>query len=531
MSAPPSQRRVLFLIADTGAGHRSAANAIVHAMERLAASPELSSPRHPIVAPAGADTRADNRPGKPRDNSGWKAFIVDAFVECGRFPLRNGIFLYGPAIKHSPRLYGRFFHLTNTTARYQAATRYMKPFLYQGLAHLLLDTRPDVIVSVHPLLNHITLQLLHDFKLRIPFLTVITDLVSIHCSWFAPDVTACAVPTEVAYERALAAGVAAKRVHLLGMPIDPRFAALPAESPAALREGLGLDPNRSTVLLVGGGEGAIGLGEAARQVGQSDLDAQMIVVTGRNHQLRSQLERACADFRVPARILGFVENMPDLMHAADVIVTKAGPGTINEAMACGLPIVLTGAIPGQEEGNIDFVLDNEIGVLARSPGAVVSALRDILAPDNPLRTRLRENVRTLSRPQASLDIARLVLKYLPPPGSASVWAKFNHRSLPRRYRPRPGRPAMASRGQRALGVRLLTGARGGVAQNRRLLRALRYRVDGQPRRIPGILGLADLKGARALFLRGAHLGSIQLRRPGSGGRRYDARSDLGRRRG
>lgn len=525
MSAPPSQRRVLFLIADTGAGHRSAANAIVHAMELLATSPELSSPRHPIVSPDGSGIRT----GKPRDNGGWVASIVDAFVECGRFPLRNGISLYGPAIKHSPRLYGRFFHLTNTAARYQAATRYMKPFLYQGLAHLLLDTRPDVIVSVHPLLNHITLQLLRDFKLRIPFITVITDLVSLHCSWFSPDVTACAVPTEAAYQHALSAGVPAKRVHLLGMPIDPKFAAPPAQTPAALRQEMRLHPDRPTVLLVGGGEGAIGLGEAVKQVGHSDLDAQMIVVTGRNHQLRAQLERAQESFRVPAHILGFVENMPDLMHAADVIVTKAGPGTINEAMACGLPIVLTGAIPGQEEGNIDFVLDNEIGVLARSPVAVVSALRDMLASDSPHRERLRENVRALSRPRASLDIARLVLKHLPPPGSPTVWAKFNHRSLPRRYRPRPGRPALASREQRALGARLLVGARGhGTAQNRRLLRTLRFRVDGQPRRIPG---LADLKGARALFLRGTHLGSIQLRRPGSGGRRYDARSDLGRRRG
>lgn len=526
MSAPPSQRRVLFLIADTGAGHRSAANAILHAMQLLAESPELSSPRHPIITDSGTTMRA----GRPRENGGWDALIVDAFMECGRFPLRNGVFLYGPAIKHSPRLYGRFFHLTNTAARYEAATRYMKPFLYQGLAHLLLDTRPDVIVSVHPLLNHITLQILRDLNIKMPFITVITDLVSIHCSWIAPGVTACAVPTEAAYQLAITAGVPTKRVHLLGMPIDPKFAQPPAMGQPALREQLGLDPARPTILLVGGGEGAIGLGEAVMAIGHSDLDARMIVVTGRNRQLRAQLELARAHFRVPAQVLGFVQNMPDLMHAADVIVTKAGPGTINEAMACGLPIILTGAIPGQEEGNIDFVLDNEIGVLARSPALVVGALRELLTPDSLLLGRLRERVRALSRPEASLDIARLVLKHLPPAGTPSLWAKVSHHNLPRRYRARPGRPMAAGRrGPRALGARLLVRARGrGLGQNRQLLRALRFRVDGRPRRIPG---LADLKGARALFLRGAHLGSIQLRRPGSGGRRYDAGSDLGRRGG
>ena len=119
MSAPPRKRRVLFLIADTGAGHRSAANAILRAMRMLENSPELSSPRHPSAA--GSVPRA----GRLRENSGWDAHIVDAFVECGRFPLRNGISLYGPTIKHRPGLYGRFFHMTNTTERYQTAMRYM----------------------------------------------------------------------------------------------------------------------------------------------------------------------------------------------------------------------------------------------------------------------------------------------------------------------------------------------------------------------------------------------------------------------
>jgi 1,2-diacylglycerol 3-beta-galactosyltransferase len=510
MSAPPRTRRVLFLIADTGAGHRSAANAILRAMHMLETSPALSSPRHPA---AGSAPRAN----RLHENSGWDAQIVDAFVECGRFPLRNGISLYGPTIKHRPGLYGRFFHLTNTAERYQTAMRYMRPFLMQGLSHLLLETRPDVIVSVHPLLNHMTLQLLNDLNLRIPFLTVITDLVSIHVSWIAPGVTACAVPTEAAYQLALDAGVPAKRIYLLGMPIDPKFAQPHAGGHAALRQHLGLDPNRPTVLLVGGGDGAIGLGAAVTAVGQSDLAAQMIVVTGRNQQLRAQLEQNQRDFRVPARILGFVDNMPDLMHASDVIVTKAGPGTINEAMACGLPIILTGAIPGQEEGNIDFVRDHQIGVLARTPALVVSALRELLTPDNQRQAELRANVRALSRPEASLDIARLILKHLPPPGTPSAWAKVNARSLPRRYRPRLTRRTAAAR-------RAPRGAATG--RDRRLWRVFRLGVDGRPRRI---LGLAGFMRARTLLIRGTHLGSIQLRRPGSGRRRYDAGQDFGRR--
>jgi 1,2-diacylglycerol 3-beta-galactosyltransferase len=528
MTASPRQRHVLFLIADTGAGHRSAANAIHHAMRILAESSALSSSHSHLPLPAGS--RAATmvlHPARTHDYARWDAQIVDAFVECGRFPLRNGVSLYGPAIKHSPNLYGRVFRVSNTPRRFQAAWRLARPFMYQGIVRLLLETRPDVIISVHPLVNHITLQVLRDLDVQVPFMTVVTDLVSIHCSWIAPSVTACVVPTETARRMAVAGGVPTRRVHLLGMPIDPKFARPPAMSRAALRAALGLDPDRHTVLLVGGGEGAIGLASATIALGQSDLNVQMIVVTGRNKDLYARLQRAREDFSVPARVLGFVDNMPDLMHAADVIVTKAGPGTINEAMACGLPIVLTGAVPGQEEGNVDFVVDNHLGVLARSPDVVVATLREMMAPGNALLDELRANVRHLSRPRAAFDIARLILKQLPAAEMPSAWARLRRTAAVRRYRARSRRQIVAARqlGRRRSRPtgRLVIRAWSGRGE-RLALMGLGRRTDGQMRRLPG---LANLTGARALLVRGTHLGKVQLRRPGGGRRRHDAGAALG----
>jgi 1,2-diacylglycerol 3-beta-galactosyltransferase len=524
MTVSPRQRHVLFLIADTGAGHRSAANAIHHAMCVLSQSPVLSASHPPVPVGSRAASSAPRRAARVFDSTDWDARIVDAFMECGRFPLRNGVFLYGPAIKHSPNLYGRVFRVSNTPRRFQAAWHLARPFLYQGIVRLLLETRPDVIVSVHPLLNHITLQVLRDLDVRVPFLTVVTDLVSIHCSWVAPDVTACVVPTEAARRMALAAGVPARRVHLLGMPIDPKFAQPPVASRETLRAELGLDPHLPTVLLVGGGEGAIGLASATMMLAHSDLSAQLVVVTGRNKQLHTQLRHAREDFRLPAHVLGFVDNMPDLMHAADVIVTKAGPGTINEAMACGLPIVLTGAVPGQEEGNVDFVLDNHLGVLARSPDAVVDALREMLTPESALLEKLRANVRRMSRPDASFDIARLILKQLPDVGAPSAWSHLRRTAALQRYR---------ARVRRRIVVRLPVGARPGGRLAARpwsergggiVLEGLGRRADGQLRLLPG---LANLGGARALLVRGTHLGKVQLRRPGGRRRRHDAGQTLG----
>src|SRR5262249_148648 len=159
-----------------GAGHRSAANAIVKAMNALE---ERSSP--------GGGHGADEH-GQGRAATQWHAVIVDAFAECSRFPVRKGIFLYGPLTNPNPQLYGRLFRVTNTSRRFQMAYRMYLPFLRQGLRDLIERMQPDVIVSVHPLLNHATLLVRRDIGLRIPFLTVITDLFTVHHAWVARGV-------------------------------------------------------------------------------------------------------------------------------------------------------------------------------------------------------------------------------------------------------------------------------------------------------------------------------------------------------
>jgi 1,2-diacylglycerol 3-beta-galactosyltransferase len=105
--------------------------------------------------------------------------------------------------------------------------------------------------------------------------------------------------------------------------------------------------------------------------------------------------------------------MPDLMRAADVIVTKAGPGAISEAVACELPIVLTGALPGQEKGNIDFVLQNGLGVLAPTPESVTHHLTALLDTPGWQLDQMRARARAISRPRATFDVARLIASSAP----------------------------------------------------------------------------------------------------------------------
>src|SRR5690349_2031041 len=215
---------------------------------------------------------------------------VDVFEEYSRFPWREAVKLYGPTIRYNPRLYGEVFRRSNREKTIVTLDSIATPLIFNGLLRLLTTVQPDIIVSIHPLLNSITVRVLRGLGLKIPFITVVTDLVSVHCSWFAPNVDACIVPTEQARQLYLQRGLDAKHVHMLGMPIDPAFA-LPVDDKKVLQQKMGLKPDLPVVLLVGGGDGAGGLLAAVRAISQARLPVQLLVVTGRNKRLYATLQR------------------------------------------------------------------------------------------------------------------------------------------------------------------------------------------------------------------------------------------------
>jgi 1,2-diacylglycerol 3-beta-galactosyltransferase len=181
-----------------------------------------------------------------------------------------------------------------------------------------------------------------------------------------------------------------------------------------LRARLGLAPDVFTLLLVGGGEGMGPLRAIARALDGAQLPIQLAIIAGRNDTLRAQLQKET--WHVPVNVQGFVTNMPDWLRASDVVITKAGPGTIMETLAAGKPILLSGNLPGQEEGNVVFVEKMQVGVLRTTPEAIVAQVRAWLAPDNPALAEMQANARRVARPEAALEIVTLVdaLRAAPP---------------------------------------------------------------------------------------------------------------------
>ncbi len=410
------------MIADTGAGHRSAANAISNAI-KIIAQKQQEEWLQKVESASEKDIQASQAEDSRRLQYApvnYRIEIVDVFEEYSRFPLREAVKLYGPTIRYNPKLFGEVFHKSNHATTVNAVKTIATPMIMNGLLRLFTTIQPDIIVSIHPMLNHVTVHALQELGLHIPFLTVVTDLVSVHYAWFAPGVDGYIVPTEQAKKLYLKRGMDVERIHMLGMPIDPKFT-LKVDEKEILQQKFGLKPDLPVVLLVGGGDGAGGLQAAVRAISQARLPVQLLVVTGRNKRLYTHLQRTRASLHVHATIFGFVQNMPELMHVADVIITKAGPGTICEALACHLPIVLSGYVPGQEEGNVDYVTHNDVGVLALDAATLIDALRRLIIPGSSELRRFVENAKKLSRPMASFDIANCILDYLPASIEPALW--------------------------------------------------------------------------------------------------------------
>jgi 1,2-diacylglycerol 3-beta-galactosyltransferase len=195
---------------------------------------------------------------------------------------------------------------------------------------------------------------------------------------------------------------------VVGLPVANRFCQ-PASDKPALRVQLGWPKDLPVILLLGGGEGMGPLERTAKAIGRANMPATLVIVAGRNKELKSRLESY--PWTKPTFIYGFVHNMPDIMHAADIIVTKAGPGTISEALNAALPMVLYSRLPGQEDGNVTYVTGKGAGVWAPQPEQIVAALWNWI--DHPdLCQEAAHRSRSLARPDAARKIAGILAERL-----------------------------------------------------------------------------------------------------------------------
>jgi 1,2-diacylglycerol 3-beta-galactosyltransferase len=366
----PDFPKILFLFSDTGGGHRSAAEAIIEAIH-LEVGDRVSTK------------------------------MVDFFKEYAPPPF-DRVPVWYPQMVRVPQAWGLGYRLSNGHRRARIINSTFWPYVRKHARQLVNQHPSDLIVSVHPLATAPVLRALGTN--RPPFITVVTDLVTTHALWYNRRTDLCLVPTEAAAARAIKFGIKMDRVKVVGLPVAERFCT-PTGDKAEIRTRLGWPQEQPVVLLVGGGDGMGPLKRTAQSIAASGLKTSLAIITGRNQSLKESLETQ--NWPIPTFVYGFVRDMPDFMRAADILVTKAGPGTISEALNAGLPMILYSRLPGQEDGNVEYIVSEGVGVWAPNPILILSALTDWI--EHPEKRELASQACwRLARPRAAREIARLL---------------------------------------------------------------------------------------------------------------------------
>ncbi|HXT38845.1 MAG TPA: glycosyltransferase [Candidatus Angelobacter sp.] len=314
--------RILIATVTAGAGHLQAAAALEEAWRTL-------------------------RPGDMVEK-------VDLLDFVSRLQRRVYIQGYVKLVKHAPELWGMVFKKTDNPALLRKVGYFRRGFAERTnkkFVKYLKAFQPDAVICTHYLPVEIMAHL--ERKGFNPMtVCVVTDFEA-HALWMEQTVDLYCVAAEETKASLVARGARARDVVVTGIPIAGKFSNRPDSR--TVRRNLGLRDDLSVVLVLGGGFGMGPMSKILAAIDKVERNFQTVVVAGRNEKLRREL--ACADFRHPVRVLGFVTNMHELMAVADLIVTKPGGLTTSEALAMGKPLFILNPIPGQEAANSDFLLE------------------------------------------------------------------------------------------------------------------------------------------------------------------------------
>jgi 1,2-diacylglycerol 3-beta-galactosyltransferase len=366
-------KRILILIADAGYGHRSAAKAVAAALKEQYGEDCITSIENPLDS------------------------------ERAPAPLRSSQEDYDRVVRNMPNLYQLGYQISDAPLSSAVIERAFTVMLYEAVRETVERCQPDAIVAVHPYYAAPLTALSAIRKLHIPLITVVTDLATVHRIWFNNEADYCLVPTQAVYDLALENDLPAEKVRMVGIPVNPAIAN-EQRAPADIRAELGWNRDLKTVLAIGS-KRVVHLLELLNVLNHSGLPLQLVVVAGGNDDLYSALQRI--EWHRPTHLYNFVDNLPTMMRAADMVLAKPGGLTTTESLAAGLPMLLFDPIPGQETGNVDYVVVGGAGDLITGPVHLLETAFHWLDKDGALLAERAANARKLGKPRAAYDVAEL----------------------------------------------------------------------------------------------------------------------------
>lgn len=362
-------KRVLILYAPLGAGHGSCAKAIAEAF-------------------------ASNYP----EFEVKTANVLDFAFEIFRAGLPK-VFVY--VTSKIPFLYKWVYDSFNHQSRYNFLNRTSDVFIKRShFVKFINEFSPDFILSTNPLPMQLVSLTKHKKIIDILSANVCTDF-GFHSLWYNPDVNYYFVANEDIKRSLIGHGVAKDKIIVTGIPISLKFNE--KTDCQKILESLDFNKNIPILLIVGGKMKYEKILKIIEKTGEK-IKVQFIIIAGRDKKLQTQLEKSDLKKKRNIKIFGFVGNIQDYMAVSDLILTKAGGLTVAECMQKNLPMVINDFIPGQEEDNVKYIINNGAGVKANNTNEAIGFILNLFSSPAKM-IKMQENCKKIAKPDASKNLA------------------------------------------------------------------------------------------------------------------------------
>jgi len=320
--------------------------------------------------------------------------------------------LFVQVMKKRPGIWGRLYNSDRNEKFFEQFTDIAYRLGTDKVRTLVDESAPAAIVCTQCLPCNMVDEYKRKTGSTVPLVAVVTDFF-IPYYWICQGVDLYIVPDEEIMKDIVSFGVPVHKVRPLGIPIDPGFSK--AVAGEAVRERMGLDPERPLVLLMGGGSGIGPLQEIARGFMEDPDDIQVIVITGKNNALKQRLRREKE--KLGARhvmVLSYVKRLNELMEVADLVISKPGGLTLAESMAKGLPVIALPPLPGQEEKNMSYLIEKGLAYRADRPEEAVRLARELVGDREKLAV-VRRKAMSMGKLNSAVDAAKAVMELIDAP--------------------------------------------------------------------------------------------------------------------
>ncbi len=367
--------KVLILSATFGDGHKQVAKAISEAVNHYA--------------------------------SDFEPITIDAmlWLHPYLYPVSN--YFYKKVIKMFPNIYGYLYQKTKIRSPFSDKLEVLFSSGMYTMLDIIKRANAKVIVSTYPFAASMISKLKENGLIDIPTVTIITDYTN-HSSWIHPFTDQYIVGSEKVKTSLIAAGVERDKINCTGIPIMQKFTHTQPREQLALK--YRLNPNQFTILVMGGGDGFIGKGiDTFKAFEKLEVSIQLIIVCGRNKKLQKLLSEELCNSKHKLLILGYCENVNELMAISDLLISKPGGVTITEAMAMELPLLIYKPLPGQEEENADYLMNLGLAMLCEGENDVIEKIQQTM--NNSLQLALiKHRTKMFYLKNSSIDAVDVILQ-------------------------------------------------------------------------------------------------------------------------